>query len=101
MFNRALVSRCLVDFTYHLHLNFPLGELQQHFYGIFRLTFSIRRIDLENLKSDTNERDACEFQDLFRSGFVSSGSNIAFAEVWSILNKLSVSLLHIGLLKLI
>lgn len=81
MFNRALVSRCLVDFTYHLHLNFPLGELQQHFYGIFRLTFSIRRIDLENLKSDTNERDACEFQDLFRSGFVSSGSNIAFAEV--------------------
>lgn len=58
MFNRALVSRCLVHFTYHLHLNFPLGELQQHSYGIFRLTFSIRRIDLENLTSDTNERDA-------------------------------------------
>lgn len=57
MFNRTLVSRYLVHFTYHLHLNFSLGELQQHFYGIFRLMFSIRRIDLENLKSDTNERD--------------------------------------------
>lgn len=80
MFNRALVSGCLVHFTYHLHLNFPLGQLQRHSYGIFRLTFSIRRIDLENLKSDTNERDACEFQDSFRSAFVSSELNIAFAE---------------------